>query len=95
MYQTKVGSNKYTFIAVDACLKPGPRRPFNFVGALDDNEISKIYTFVNESRKSNADYIIWFGHYPTSCIMAPNDGGLKSIIGQQNFFTLFWYFYIN
>ena len=84
MYQTKIGFEKYSFIAVDACLKPGPRRPFNFIGALDDNEISKIYKYLNHSRDSNADYIIWFGHYPTSCIMTTNDGGLRSIIGQYN-----------
>ena len=27
---------RYSFIAVDACPTPGPRRPFNFFGYLDD-----------------------------------------------------------
>lgn len=25
----------YSFIGIDACLEPGPRRPFNFVGMID------------------------------------------------------------
>lgn len=28
--------DRYTFIAVDACLEPGPRRPFNFFGQLTE-----------------------------------------------------------
>ena len=34
-YLTPEG-NKYSFIAVDACPDPGPRRPFNFFGLIDD-----------------------------------------------------------
>ena len=81
MHQVDYGSERYSFIAIDACLKPGPKRPFNFVGALDDVEIGRITKLMNESRESQADYIVWFGHYPTSCIMAPNDGGVRAVIG--------------
>ena len=28
--------DKYTFIAVDASIEPGPRRPFNFFGNLQE-----------------------------------------------------------
>jgi hypothetical protein len=27
-------NDKYSFIAVDACIEPGPKRPFNFFGRL-------------------------------------------------------------
>jgi hypothetical protein len=81
MHQVTIGSDKFSFIAVDACLKPGPKRPFNFVGALDNFEIERLQNLMNKSRESEADYIIWFGHYPTSCIVAPNNGGVRSIIG--------------
>ncbi|KAG7203784.1 hypothetical protein KM043_013805 [Ampulex compressa] len=81
MYKLNIGSEVYTFIAIDACLKPGPRRPFNFVGVLDEHEIQKIYELVNISQKSNADYIIWFGHYPTSCILSQSDIGIRNILG--------------
>lgn len=29
-----VSGDKYTFIAVDACIDPGIQRPFNFFGSL-------------------------------------------------------------
>ena len=32
IYNHKYGSDSIAFIAVDACLLPGPRRPFNFIG---------------------------------------------------------------
>ncbi|XP_031785546.1 transmembrane protein 62 isoform X1 [Nasonia vitripennis] len=75
-------SSLYSFIAVDACLKPGPKRPFNFVGALDQLEIDRLNGLMNQSRQSQADYIVWFGHYPTSCIVAPNAGGVRAVIGK-------------
>ncbi len=28
--------DKYSFIAVDASIEPGPRRPFNFFGYLNE-----------------------------------------------------------
>ncbi|CAH1370255.1 unnamed protein product [Tenebrio molitor] len=35
MHQISQASKLYSFIGVDACLEPGPRRPFNFIGKLD------------------------------------------------------------
>ena len=32
-FNTRSG-DKYTFIGVDSCIDPGPKRPFNFYGAL-------------------------------------------------------------
>ena len=81
MYTINVGSELYTFIAIDACLKPGPRRPFNFIGVLDEQEISSINKLVNGSRENNADFIIWFGHYPTSCILSQSRTSIRNIIG--------------
>lgn len=83
MYTINIGSELYTFIAIDACLKPGPRRPFNFVGMLDEHEIKSIRSLVNKSQENNADYMIWFGHYPTSCILSHGDTGIRSIIGNN------------
>lgn len=83
MYTINVGSELYTFIAIDACLKPGPRRPFNFIGVLDEDEIKSINKLVNESRESNADFIIWFGHYPTSCILSQSSTSIRNVIGNK------------
>lgn len=82
MYNVDVGSERYSFIAIDACLKPGPKRPFNFIGVLDQREIDKIQQLVNQSRESNANYIIWFGHYPTSCILSQSDTNIRNILGK-------------
>ncbi|XP_053989724.1 transmembrane protein 62-like isoform X2 [Hylaeus anthracinus] len=82
MYNINVGSELYSFIAIDACLKPGPRRPFNFVGVLDEHEIKSIYGLVNKSYENNADFLIWFGHYPTSCILSHTNTGVRNIIGR-------------
>jgi hypothetical protein len=35
MYDLTIPSgDKFSFIAVDACVEPGPRRPYNFFGNL-------------------------------------------------------------
>jgi hypothetical protein len=72
MYTIRKGSEKYSFIAVDACLDPGPRRPLNFIGRITTDEYRLLEQFERDSRESNAT--IWFGHYPTSCTIAPEPG---------------------
>ncbi|KAL7637800.1 UNVERIFIED_CONTAM: hypothetical protein RMT77_011412 [Armadillidium vulgare] len=79
MYTLKKGTDSVSFIAVDACLLPGPRRPFNFIGVLTSKEMEALVEFEKESKKSN--YTIWFGHYPTSCIISP-DPGIRKLMGQ-------------
>ena len=36
------------FLAVDATLDPGPRRPFNFVGALNQHQLEHLSLLVNK-----------------------------------------------
>lgn len=62
---------RYTFLGIDACLKPGIRRPFNFIGEFYPDEVSKIEKLKRESLGTN--YTIWFGHYPTSSIINADD----------------------
>lgn len=77
---------RYTFIAVDACLEPGPKRPFNFIGVLSANDTLAIEQMVERARTSGSNYTIWFGHYPTSCIvsMGAGAGGLRRLIGEHD-----------
>lgn len=56
------------FLGIDACPEPGLRRPFNFIGILDWQEQQTIQKLKLEA-EAKADHIIWFGHYPTSCIL--------------------------
>lgn len=59
MHQETIGDDVYSFIAVDACLDPGPRRPFNFVGILNNAEIQNIRNLAQQARDKGSEYIIW------------------------------------
>lgn len=41
---------------------------------------------MNESKRLGGNYTIWFGHYPTSCILSPGTGntGIRGIIGMYD-----------
>ncbi|KAM3963689.1 LOW QUALITY PROTEIN: transmembrane protein 62 [Aphomia sociella] len=56
------------FLGIDACPDPGLRRPFNFIGILDVQEQQHIQKLKAEA-DYKSDHIVWFGHYPTSCIL--------------------------
>jgi len=79
MYNVNTGLETFSFIAIDACLKPGPKRPFNFIGFLDQDEINRIQQLVNRS-KENAAHAIMFGHYPTSSIISHID--VRNLLGK-------------
>lgn len=57
------------FLGVDACPDPGLRRPFNFIGILDQQEQQNVQRLQSEA-DAKADHIVWYGHYPTSCILS-------------------------
>lgn len=65
-------NQSYSFIGVDASLNPGPRRPLNFIGQLNRQEYSYLEEIERKSRQSVGT--IWFGHFPTSCIISPHSG---------------------
>ncbi|XP_051941502.1 transmembrane protein 62 isoform X2 [Hippocampus zosterae] len=62
----------YSFVCADATLTPGPKRPYNFFGILNQTQMDLLDTFRVESLKSNQS--IWFGHYTTSTIVSPSPG---------------------
>lgn len=70
VHRTPFGS--YSFVCVDATLTPGPKRPYNFFGILNQTQIDLLDTFRTESLKSNQS--IWFGHYTTSTVVSPSPG---------------------
>ncbi|XP_053613017.1 transmembrane protein 62-like [Plodia interpunctella] len=59
---------RIAFLGIDACPEPGLRRPFNFIGILDGQEQDNLKKLKSEAERS-ADHIVWFGHYPSSCIL--------------------------
>lgn len=76
----------YAFIAVDACLQPGPKRPYNFVGLLKQSDTDHLQHLVDEAKSAGVKYAIWFGHYPTTCIVTRNkeNRSLKRLIGDYD-----------
>ncbi|KAM5235568.1 transmembrane protein 62 isoform 2-T2 [Ctenodactylus gundi] len=67
----------YSFISVDATRSPGPKRPFNFFGILDEKQMKELLLLAKESSQSN--HTIWFGHFTTSTILSPSPG-IQSIM---------------
>ncbi|XP_075049274.1 transmembrane protein 62 [Mixophyes fleayi] len=70
VHRTPFGN--YSFICVDATLTPGPKRPYNFFGIINKNQMQKLSVLATESLHSNQS--VWFGHYPTSTIVASSPG---------------------
>jgi hypothetical protein len=81
MVQVKHQNETVSFIAVDACLDPGPKRPFNFVGVLGLKEYEQLREF-DQRATNESNFTVWFGHYPTSCILSPSPG-LRPLIGHS------------
>ncbi|NXG49872.1 TMM62 protein, partial [Psilopogon haemacephalus] len=75
----------YSFICVDATLNPGPKRPYNFYGILNTNQMEELSLMAKESLHSN--HTIWFGHYPTSTIISPAPG-IRALMRQVLSFFL-------
>lgn len=87
LYQVNVDGLKYDFIGLDASIEPGTKRPYNFIGMIDNDELSRVKSMVV---KSNANYSIWFAHYPTSTILTPPGYiNIKKFIGQFDSSILF------
>ncbi|XP_034715030.1 transmembrane protein 62-like [Etheostoma cragini] len=71
-YVHKTPFGNYSFVCADATLTPGPKRPYNFFGILNQTQMDLLDTFRAESLKSNQS--IWFGHYTTSTVVSPPPG---------------------
>uniref|UniRef100_A0A452TYE7 Transmembrane protein 62 n=1 Tax=Ursus maritimus TaxID=29073 RepID=A0A452TYE7_URSMA len=67
----------YSFISLDATPNPGPKRPYNFFGILDEKRMEELLLLAKESSRSN--HSIWFGHYTTSTILSPSPG-IRSVM---------------
>ncbi|XP_060684650.1 transmembrane protein 62 isoform X1 [Hemiscyllium ocellatum] len=70
LHQTHFGN--YSFICVDATLSPGPKRPLNFFGVLQQNKMGELSKLASETVNSN--HTIWLGHYTTSTIISASPG---------------------
>lgn len=76
----------YSFIAVDTSIEPGLKRPFNFFGFLTQSETDNIQQLLREAQSKGSNYTVWFGHYPTSCILTMNNNSIsiRKLIADSN-----------
>ena len=74
-YSAKVefANRTFGFVGIDATLVPGPKRPFNFFGALHDQQFDEAKHLIEDIKRETDSHVV-FGHYPTSCIVAPSPG---------------------
>ncbi|TNM95783.1 hypothetical protein fugu_016866 [Takifugu bimaculatus] len=80
-YVHKTPFGNYSFVCVDATLTPGPKRPYNFFGILEQAQMDLLDRFRAESLKSNQT--IWFGHYTTSTVVSPSPGLREMMSGHR------------
>lgn len=71
-YVHRTAFGNYSFVCADATLTPGPKRPYNFFGILNQTQMDLLDSFRRESLRSNQS--VWFGHYTTSTIVSPAPG---------------------
>lgn len=62
-YNLNYAKDKYSFIGIDACIEPGPRRPFNFVGILKERELNHVIDLIDQAQYEGVNYTIWFVHF--------------------------------
>ncbi|PFX23311.1 Transmembrane protein 62 [Stylophora pistillata] len=68
VYSTKFGS--YAFNGIDMNPNPGPRRPFNFFGHVEQERITAMERLAAASKSFNMT--VWFGHHPFSVTTTPS-----------------------
>ncbi|CAF2727309.1 unnamed protein product [Rotaria sp. Silwood2] len=54
--------DRYSFVAVDMCPRPGIGRPFNFLGHISKKEMKILKKLFEKTKNSTST--IFFGHYP-------------------------------
>lgn len=68
LHQEEVEGVKYNFMALDASIEPGSKRPYNFIGMIPTSELTRVEEIMNTHP---ANYTVWFAHYPTSTMLTP------------------------
>ncbi|KAI9305937.1 Metallo-dependent phosphatase-like protein [Cunninghamella echinulata] len=67
----------YQFVAIDACPKRGPSRPFNFFGYLTSNTMDRL----SHALMKPANHTFVFSHYPTTTmVFGVSQHGLGDIL---------------
>ncbi|XP_024910061.1 transmembrane protein 62 [Cynoglossus semilaevis] len=80
VHRTPFGN--YSFVCADATLTPGPKRPYNFFGILNQVMMSDDLPgpTITEVESLQSNQSIWFGHYTTSTILSRSPG-VRDLMG--------------
>ncbi|KAI9266707.1 Metallo-dependent phosphatase-like protein [Phascolomyces articulosus] len=66
-WQLTPSYGKYRFVAIDACPKRGPSRPFNFFGYLTSKTMDRLAQVLQPESHYNHTFV--FSHYPTTTMV--------------------------
>jgi len=80
---------KYSFVAIDACPKPGASRPFNFFGYLDSKEMDQLSTALHSFKDENHNHTIVFGHYPLLTMSSSSSSDGESFSALSRMFSVY------
>ena len=75
----------FAFVGIDSTLSPGPKRPFNFFGALSAYDMEEVQAILDDASKPEHSLggLVTFGHYPLSTVLTPHYGGVSALIGKS------------
>ena len=59
--KVEVENKTYGFVALDASLVPGPKKPFNYFGSLYSGKMETLAHLVSKA-EHETDYFFVFGH---------------------------------
>ncbi|XP_062503403.1 transmembrane protein 62-like [Corticium candelabrum] len=72
----------YHFIVVDLCPHPGPKRPFNFFGILDEAATAELSSTARSMGLANATFVA--GHYPLSVVHMAHRPSVENVLQNAN-----------
>jgi len=78
VYNFSFHNKTYSFFAVDATMKTGPKKVFNFLGLLTQADMDDL---LEKKKRLAGNTQIFFGHYPSSCVVAPGQGFTQLFTG--------------
>lgn len=87
LHQEIVDGVRYNFVALDASVEPGTKRPYNFIGMVPPEELTHVESLM---KKAQGNFTVWFAHYPTSTIITqPGSEHIRKLIGKFDESTIF------
>jgi len=68
---------------------PGPSRPFNFFGVLDQKDMDELRDGINQSRNQKSNHTIVYAHYPLLTLTSSLSSSGESFSDLSQFFSVY------